>query len=94
MITRDSNGQTVTLHVGDRFVLQLGDQYNWTVNVADPAVVSRVINITPIRGSQGVYEAHAAGTTTLSASGDPLCRTAKPACAMPSLIVEIKLVVQ
>jgi len=94
MITRENNGETFTLHPGDRFVLQLGEEYIWTVKIADEAVVGRVVNITPVPGSQGVFEAKTAGATSLIVSGDPPCRTAKPPCSMPSVIVEIKLIVQ
>jgi hypothetical protein len=93
-VTLDNNGQTITLSVGERFLLKLGEEYDWTVTVADPSIVSRVVNITVVRGAQGVYEAHKPGSTTLTASGDPVCRQAQPPCGMPSILFEITMVVQ
>lgn len=88
------NGKTITVGVGQRFLLNLGAIYNWQVNVADQSVVSRVVNITVIRGAQGVYEAHQAGQTTLEATGDPACRSLQPPCAMPSILFQVTVVVQ
>jgi hypothetical protein len=93
-VTLADAGSTLTLRPGERFVLALGEQYDWQVTVADPAVVSRVVNITPIRGSQGVYEAQESGQTTLNASGEPACRKAQPPCMMPSRLFQVQVVVQ
>jgi hypothetical protein len=94
VVSLQDNGKTIHIGVGQRFLLDLGDQYNWQVNVADQSVVSRVVNITVIRGAQGVYEAHQAGQTTLEASGDPPCRLAQPPCMIPSIIFQVTVVVQ
>lgn len=92
-ITLDNQDETIRLVVGERFLLNLGEGYTWDVGVSDETVVSRVRNITVIRGAQGVYEALRPGTTTLSAVGDPACRQAKPPCGMPSTLFTITLVV-
>jgi hypothetical protein len=94
VITLNDQGGTIPLAIGERFLLQLGEQYNWEVTISDQGVLSRVINIAVIRGAQGVYEAHKAGTVTLSATGDPQCRQSVPACAMPSLLFRITVVVK
>ncbi|HVN53932.1 MAG TPA: hypothetical protein VMT46_06335 [Anaerolineaceae bacterium] len=88
------DGATVKMKVGQRFLLQLGEDYDWNVTVADQNVLSRVVNITVVRGAQGLYEAHQAGTTGLTAVGDPPCRTATPACAMPSRSFMVTIVVE
>jgi photosystem II stability/assembly factor-like uncharacterized protein len=92
-VTLADDGQTITLQAGQRFLLDLGADYNWTVTVDDPAVVSRVVNVLTIRGSQGLYEAHQPGRTTLSATGDPLCRQAQPPCGAPSRLFRLQMVV-
>ncbi|MFA7249729.1 MAG: hypothetical protein WC273_08870 [Dehalococcoidia bacterium] len=92
-ITLDQHGSTVTLHVGDRVLLMLGETYTWTVDPLDTNVVRRVPGIAVIRGAQGVYEAVGVGSTDLSATGDPLCRQAVPACAQPSRLFRVHLVV-
>jgi len=84
-------GRTVVMHVGDRFLLQLGEVFNWTVTSSDETVVGRVPNITVIRGAQGLYEGRKAGEATLNAIGDPLCRSSKPACMMPSISYTLRV---
>lgn len=93
-VVLENSGQTVPLKVGQRFLLKLGEGYDWQVQVADQAILSRVPNVMVIRGAQGLYEAHLAGTTHLTATGDPPCRTAKPPCEAPSRMFEITVVVQ
>ena len=94
VITLADQGSTIYLSVGESFLLQLGEEYIWDVSVSDQNVVSRVRNITVVRGAQGVYNALQAGTVTLSATGDPVCRQSNPPCAMPSILFEIKIVVK
>jgi hypothetical protein len=93
-VTLADAGQTIELAVGETFLLALGSEYDWTVTVADPSIVSREVNVATIRGSQGLYRANRPGRTTLTAIGDPPCRRARPACALPSRIVRIDLVVR
>ncbi len=73
------------MHVGDRFLLQLGEVFDWTVTSSDDTVIGRVPNITVIRGAQGLYEGRKAGEADLNAIGDPLCRSANPPCMVPSI---------
>jgi hypothetical protein len=93
-VTLADNGASITLHVGQTFLLNLGDQYDWNINVADQTVLSRVKNIAVIRGAQGVYQALKAGTTTLMAGGDPPCRKSSPPCMRPSIAFELSVVVE
>ncbi len=90
-ITLANNGQTITLHVNQEFLLKLGEGYQWTINLDNQNVVSRVPNIAVIRGAQGIYLAHQTGTATLTASGDPLCRQSVPACAIPSIFFTLHI---
>jgi hypothetical protein len=82
------------MRVGDRFLLSLGEGYDWTVAPADPSIVSQVSNVPAASGSQGVYEARKPGQTELGATGDPLCRKSRPPCGMPSRAFRIEVVVQ
>jgi len=93
-VTLDDRGKTVSLAVGDDFLLKLGEQYTWDISVSDQSIISRIRNITVIRGAQGVYHALKPGTATLTASGDPLCRQSQPACAMPSILFEVTIEVK
>lgn len=87
-VTYTDNGQTITLHVGDHFLLKLGDQFTWNVSVSDPAIVSRVVNIAVVQGAQGVYQANKSGETTLSAAGLAVC---PPLKVCPDVEVGFKL---
>ena len=93
-VTLADDGQTITLSVGESFLLKLGEDYNWTVTVADQTIVSRVKNISVVRGAQGVYEALLAGKTSLTANGDPVCLQANPPCKLPSRQFTLEIVVQ
>jgi len=94
VVTLANAGQTIQMHVGDTFLLNLGEGWDWTINVSNPAVVSRVVNILVIRGAQGVYKANRPGTATLTAVGDPPCRKSTPPCMAPSRAFQVQIVVQ
>jgi hypothetical protein len=94
IITLNDRGSTIPLKVGDQFLLKLGEGFEWSINISDLSVISRVPNILVVKGAQGVFVAHQPGKVTLSAAGDPLCRQSKPACGMPSIAFEVTLVVQ
>ena len=93
IITLADNGQTIQLTVGDRFLLDLGTGYTWSVEIADPSVVSRVVGVLPIGGSQGLFEARSPGTTTLVATGGYPCQQSTPPCELPSIRFQITLIV-
>jgi hypothetical protein len=93
-VTLTDSGRPVMMHVGDRFLLNLGEGYDWSVEAADPAVVSRVISVLTVEGSQGLFEAHKTGRTTLTAAGDPPCRKANPPCGAPSRLFQVEVIVQ
>jgi hypothetical protein len=87
----DKNGQSIQLRVGQTFLLALGADLNWAVAVTDQTVVSRVPNITVVRGAQGVYRALRTGSTNLTGIGDPPCRSVAPPCAAPSLLFSLSI---
>jgi len=92
-VTLADEGKTITTRAGERFLLKLDDTYDWTVTVSDETIVSRVRNITVIHGAQGVYEALNPGNATLTAIGEPVCRSSQPPCAMPSRLFQVPLAV-
>jgi len=92
-VTLADNGKTIHMAVGQSFLLTLGFNYDWNITVSDLNVISRVKNIAVVVGAQGVYDVLANGTAVLSAVGDPQCRTATPACASPSILFSVTIVV-
>ena len=93
-VTLADQGKTLTLAVGQRFLINLGEGFDWSPIVSDQAIVSRVPNISVIRGAQGIYEAHAVGQTILTVTGDPTCRQSKPPCMAPSRMFTLNIVVK
>jgi hypothetical protein len=91
IITQENNNQTIELNVGDTFLLKLGEEYMWNIEIDNDDVVSRVKNIAVIRGAQGVYEAKMPGSATLSAVGDLPCREEVPPCAAPTILFKIQI---
>jgi plastocyanin/predicted secreted protein len=93
IVTLAQNNQEIYLKKGESFLLKLGNNYNWNIDISDQTVVSRVINIMVINGAQGIYEAHSSGTATLTAQGDPFCLSSVPRCAMPSILFRVNIIV-
>ena len=94
-ITVAGNGKTLVLQPGESFLLNLGmDEFDWTVNIDNQNVLSRVKGVMVVRGAQGIYEANSLGQAVLTATGNPLCRKSVPACAMPSMLFRITVIVQ
>lgn len=89
------NGKVFTLHPGDSFLLDLGmDTFDWTVDIDNQNVLSRVKGVMVIRGAQGIYEANSPGRAQLTAAGNPLCRNSVPPCEMPSIMFGITVIVK
>ena len=82
---------TATMRVGDLVGLRLDEGYVWTLTVADERVFAQLEY--ELDGWRR-FAALAAGSTTLTVQGDPLCLTAKPPCMAPSRLVEIEIIVE
>jgi len=93
VVTLEQNNHEIYLKKGESFLLKLGNNYNWNIDISDQTIVSRIINIMVINGAQGIYKAHNTGTTTLTAQGDPLCLSSIPRCAMPSILFRVNITV-
>jgi hypothetical protein len=93
-VTLADDGRTFSLQTGQRALVSLGDDFDWTVQVEDASILSRVTGVTVLAGAQVLYQANRVGRTTLTASGDPACRKAQPACALPSRTLRVSIAVQ
>jgi hypothetical protein len=94
-VTLADNGKTITLSVGQEFLLFLDQNgMQWTVDIEDQNVVSRVMGVMTINGSQGLFKANQSGQTSLSAVGDLPCRQSVPPCMAPSMLFQIQIIVQ
>ncbi len=93
-VTLDYVGQTVPLRIGQSFLLSLGNEYAWSVEISPPDIVSLNMKITPEPGDQGVFVAREKGKATLKAVGVPTCRSEKPACSRPNVLFQMAILVQ
>jgi hypothetical protein len=94
-VTMADNNKTFAMHQGDSFLLNLGmDTFDWTVDIDNQNVLTRVKGVMVIRGAQGIYQANRPGQAQLTAIGNPLCRNSVPACEMPSILFRITVIVQ
>lgn len=93
IVTLADDGGTLHMRPGETFLLMLGTDYNWDVAVSDTSVLSRVPNITAIRGAQGIYQANLTGTASLTATGTIACPSGV-ACPMLALIFRLTVIVQ
>jgi hypothetical protein len=94
-VTPAWSGRTVTMHVGGSFLLALGSPPpQWRVRVGDPRVLARRVNVTVVRGAQGIYDAKAPGRTVLSAVDHYPCQDATPPCLPPNRLFRLTVVVR
>jgi len=82
-VTVRDDGGTLELAAGQRFLLNLGPGYDWTVTISDSSILQRVVYDMINRGAQGLYEAERPGEAAVSATGEPRCRRAPPGCDVP-----------
>jgi hypothetical protein len=93
VITLSDNGESITLHTDESFLLKLADMYNWNIKIDNQTVVSRAMNVMVVKGAQGVYDAHNSGQAVLTGVGDPRCLTSVPSCKMSSILFKINVTV-
>jgi len=74
LVTKASNQQTVTAHVGDHIQIALGEDINWQLDPPDGIVlVHPVQNYMLVRGTQAIWVAASAGRSPIKASGGMNC---------------------
>jgi hypothetical protein len=88
------DGQTITMHVGESFLLKLGQAYEWTVVPLDQNIIRREPNVLTIIGSQGLYQAYGIGRSQVTAVGEPFCHQSQPPCEIPSRGFVVDVVVE
>lgn len=95
IITLEDQRKTISLKVGERFLLALERSgYIWTLNLSDQTVLEAVSDIPPPPGTQGIFEAKQVGQLKLSATGELPCHKATPPCQAATLFFEIDIIVQ
>lgn len=92
VVKLDDNGKSIDMIVGQQFLLDLGSDYQWNISINNQEVLERLVNITVIKGAQGVYQAKLTGTSTLHATGTFICRPDE-ICSHLALNFQIQVVV-
>jgi hypothetical protein len=93
IVTLSDNNKTVNLKTRERFLLKLGEGYDWEINVGNQDIVRRVPNFAVVRGAQGIYEAKKKGRTFMMAAGDPTCRKDINPCNQVSILFRAVIIV-
>lgn len=71
--TADDRG-TVTMRVGDRVQIALGEQYEWKLDPPDGVVLTHPVQSDMlVRGTQAIWLATAPGRSTVRATGTAVC---------------------
>ena len=91
-VTLADNGQTISLPTGTSFLLSLGGDFDWQIQIADETVVSAYANVIIPPDAQGIFTATHQGKTTLTATGNPKCYNATPRCLAPSRGFSVQIV--
>jgi hypothetical protein len=73
-LTFADNGKTIRVSKGDQFLLALGGNFNWSLDLIDQSKIVAVPTLIAIPGSQGVFEAVSTGKVTITAFGAPNCQ--------------------
>jgi len=91
-VTLADDGGTITLPTGTSFLLALGSDFDWQVQIADAAIVSPYPHAVIPPDAQGIFTATQQGQTTLTATGNPKCFSATPPCLAPSRSFRFQIV--
>lgn len=91
VITKDNQGKTVEMTVGQKLLVKLGEDYDWRVDVTPAFLLSQVSDAQLNKGEQGMYEAKMNGQATVQATGSPVCAKAEPACKDPNVQFNVSI---
>jgi hypothetical protein len=93
VITLDYVGQTISMKPGQGFLMRLGEEFTWTVQVMPQDVLTENRNVAVEAGEQGVFIARKDGKAELTAIGEPACRLQDPPCGRPSVQFVMHIIV-
>src|SRR5205807_7493262 len=60
-VTLAEDGRTITLQPGQRALLKLGGELDWSLQVDDETVLSRVAGVPVVPGAQAIFQANRVG---------------------------------
>ncbi len=94
VITLDDVGKALTMRRQGGFLLRLGEEYNWSVTVTPPDVLTQNQKISLEPGEQGVFIARQKGSAVLRAVGEPVCLIYNPPCSRPAVLFEMNVLIE
>ena len=93
LVTRANDHGTVRARVGEKIQVALGTEYEWRLDPPDGVVlVHGVQNYLLVRGTQAIWTAATAGTSTIGATGTVICPSGR-ACIMIALEFTVTVIV-
>ena len=92
VITREDQGKTIEIKVGDQVQVKLGPDYDWAVDATPSLMLGEVKEGVP-EDAQGVYEAKRKGKATIQVTGKPTCLQNDPPCEENTLQFTVTLVI-
>ena len=93
LVTRANDRGTVHARVGDTIQIALGTEYEWRVDPPDGVVLVRGREgYLLVRGTQAIWTAVAAGTSTVTATGTVICPSGQ-ACILIAILFTTTVVV-
>lgn len=91
-VTMQNAESGVSLRVGERFLLDLGER-SWKIRTDREAIITSVTEVGLPVSHQGYFQAIKAGKTKLYATSDPPPLQASPPSLLPTLFLEIQVTV-
>ena len=93
LVTRANDRGTVQARAGETIQVALGTEFEWRVDPPDGLVLVRAAQSSFTgRGTQAVFTAAAAGTSTITATGTVICPSGQ-ACIMIAILFTTTVVV-
>ena len=93
LVTRANDRGTVHARVGDTIQIALGTDYEWRLDPPDGIVLVRgTQSYLLVRGTQAIWTAASAGTSTVAATGTVICPSGQ-ACIMLALLFTTTVIV-
>jgi len=92
-VTMDELGKTIRLGVGDKFLLKLPENLDWTEQSSDASVLAQDDGSRIAHGALVTFRTFRAGKASLAAQGDAPCRKAATPCSTPPEFFKVDFIV-
>jgi hypothetical protein len=94
ILTPTDNGATIVVSQSQTVLVLLGRSLHWQVSVTGSTILVGDPKVALVPGAQAILTANKPGRATVTAIGNPSCRTAKPACSTSPTKIVVRFIVQ